>query len=120
MANEKANATNRVEAAVLAAPQWRMIGPHRGGRVVAVAGDPSDRRVFYFGDCAGGVWKTADGGVSWLNVSDGYFTSAAVGALTVSTADPNLIYAGTGETSIRGNVVAGDGVYQSVDGGRGW
>ena len=60
--------------------EWRCIGPHRGGRVVAVAGDVSDPMTFYFGACAGGVWKTNDGGQFWRNVSDGYFNTAAVGA----------------------------------------
>jgi photosystem II stability/assembly factor-like uncharacterized protein len=88
--------------------------------VVAVSGDAADRNTFYFGACAGGVWKTQDGGITWKNVSDGYFGTAAIGALAVSTADPNVIYAGTGESSIRGNVSHGDGVYKSVDGGRTW
>ena len=100
--------------------EWRCIGPHRGGRVVAVAGDVSDPMTFYFGACAGGVWKTNDGGQFWRNVSDGYFNTAAVGALAVSTADPNVIYTGTGETSIRGNVSHGDGIYKSVDAGLSW
>ena len=100
--------------------EFRCIGPHRGGRVVAVAGDASDPMTFYFGACAGGVWKTTDGGQYWRNVSDGYFNTAAIGALTVSTADPNVIYAGTGETSIRGNVSHGDGIYKSVDAGLSW
>jgi len=100
--------------------RWRCIGPHRGGRVVAVAGDPSDPAVFYFGACAGGVWKTTDGGQYWRNVSDGFFTTAAVGAIAVSESDPNVIYVGTGETCIRGNVSHGDGVYKSTDGGKTW
>jgi photosystem II stability/assembly factor-like uncharacterized protein len=99
---------------------WRCIGPHRGGRVVAVAGHPTERGTFYFGACAGGVWKTTDGGAHWVNVSDGYFGTAAIGALAVSEADPNVIYAGTGEACIRGNVSYGDGVYRSTDGGRSW
>ena len=99
---------------------WRMIGPHRGGRVVAVAGDVSNRETYYFGACAGGVWKTTDGGVFWKNVSDGYFKTAAVGALAVSQSDPNVIYAGMGETAIRGNVSHGDGVYKSTDAGQSW
>ncbi len=105
---------------VLGGLELRSIGPHRGGRVVAVAGDASDPRTFYFGACAGGVWKTGDGGTTWRNVSDSFFNTAAVGALAVSEADPNVIYAGMGETSIRGNVVHGDGVYKSTDGGRSW
>src|SRR5918911_1487377 len=91
-----------------------------GGRVVAVAGDPHDPMVFYFGACAGGVWKTTDGGTSWENVSDGFFRTAAVGAIAVADADPNVVYAGTGETCIRGNVSHGDGVYRSTDGGKTW
>jgi len=70
-------------AAKIDALKWRCIGPPRGGRVVAVAGDPEDRGVFYFGACAGGVWKTIDGGIYWRCVSDGCFGSAAIGALAV-------------------------------------
>ncbi|HEX5506263.1 MAG TPA: glycosyl hydrolase [Thermomicrobiales bacterium] len=105
---------------VLGQLEWRCIGPHRGGRVVAVAGDPVHEQVFYFGACAGGVWKTVDGGTYWDNVSDGYFTTAAVGAIAVADSDPNVIYVGTGETAIRGNVSHGDGVYKSTDGGKTW
>lgn len=107
-------------AAKLDALKWRCIGPPRGGRVVAVAGDPKDRGVFYFGACAAGVWKTIDGGIYWRCVSDGFFGSAAVGAVEVSTGDPNVIYAGTGETAIRLDVSYGDGVYKSTDAGRSW
>jgi hypothetical protein len=97
---------------------WRNIGPFRGGRVVAVAGDVTEPMTFYFGACAGGVWQTTDGGNIWENISDGYFKTAAIGALAVSESDPNVLYAGTGETAIRGNVSHGDGVYRSTDGGR--
>lgn len=100
--------------------EWRSIGPFRGGRVVAVAGDPSNLTTFYFGACAGGVWKTTDGGTYWENVSDGYFNTASVGALAVSESDPNVIYAGMGETTIRIDVSHGDGVYKSTDAGRTW
>ena len=100
--------------------QWRCIGPPRGGRVVAVAGHPSDPNVFYFGACAGGVWKTTDGGTYWENVSDGFFNTAAVGAIAVADSDPNVIYAGTGEACIRNDVSHGDGVYKSTDGGSTW
>ncbi len=102
------------------APRWRLLGPHRGGRVVAVAGHPREPMTFYFGACAGGVWKTVDGGAYWENISDGFFTTAAVGALAVSESDPNVIYAGTGESTIRGDVSHGDGVYRSTDGGETW
>src|SRR5947209_5757580 len=100
--------------------KYRNVGPHRGGRVVAVAGHPRDPTVFYFGACAGGVWKTTDGGTYWENITDGYFTTAAVGALAVAESDPNVIYAGTGETTIRNDVSHGDGVYRSTDGGSTW
>ena len=100
--------------------KWRCIGPPRGGRVVAVAGDPSDPMTFYFGACAGGVWKTVDGGLYWRNVSDGFLTSATIGALAVAPSDPNVVYAGTGETTIRIDVSYGDGVYRSSDAGRTW
>ena len=104
----------------LDALKWRCIGPPRGGRVVAVSGDPVDRMTFYFGACAGGIWKTEDGGVFWRNVSDGYMTSAAVGAIAVAPSDRNVIYAGTGETEIRLDVSYGDGMYKSTDAGRTW
>ena len=84
------------------AVRWRPVGPPRGGRVVAVAGHPRDPMTFYFGACAGGVWKTNDGGTYWENISDGFFNTAAVGALAISESDPNVIYAGTGEACIRG------------------
>jgi photosystem II stability/assembly factor-like uncharacterized protein len=106
--------------ALLQAAQWRNIGPFRGGRVVAVAGDPIRPLVFYMGSTGGGVWKTIDAGLSWTNVSDGYFKTASVGALAVAESDPNVIYAGMGETTIRGNVAHGDGVYRSTDAGKSW
>ncbi|HET8627687.1 MAG TPA: glycosyl hydrolase [Thermomicrobiales bacterium] len=105
---------------LLQSAHWRLAGPFRGGRVVAVAGDPREPLTFYFGACAGGVWKTADAGATWRNVSDGFFNSASVGALAVAESDPNVVYAGMGESCIRGNVVPGDGVYRSDDGGRTW
>jgi photosystem II stability/assembly factor-like uncharacterized protein len=109
-----------VAPALLASLEWRPIGPYRGGRVVAVAGDPVDQQVFYFGSTGGGVWKTTDGGQYWENVSDGFFKRASVGAIAVAPSDPNVIYVGMGETTIRGNVSHGDGVYRSTDGGQTW
>src|SRR5919201_204056 len=108
------------DSKLLNAVQWRCIGPPRGGRVVAVAGDPVNPVVFYFGACAGGVWKTDDGGTYWHNISDGYFKTAAVGAIAVSESDPNVIYAGMGESCVRLDVSYGDGVYKSTDGGKTW
>ncbi len=113
-------ASGPVPANMLQTIRWRCIGPPRGGRVVAVAGDPQDQMVFYFGACAGGVWKTDDGGVYWRNVSDGFVKTAAVGALAVSDSDHNVVYAGMGEACIRGDVSHGDGVYRSTDCGQTW
>src|SRR5438045_2737032 len=100
--------------------KWRCIGPPRGGRVVAVAGDPRNAMTFYFGACAGGIWKTEDGGLYWRCVSDGFLGSATIGAISVARSDPNVIYAGTGETTIRIDVSYGDGVYKTTDGGQTW
>lgn len=100
--------------------KWRCIGPYRGGRVVAVTGHPSDLMTFYFGACAGGVWKTTDGGTYWENVSDGFFNTSSVGAITVSQSDPNVVYAGMGESCVRLDVSHGDGVYKSTDAGKTW
>ena len=112
--------TGGVDPNLLNALRWRNIGPPRGGRTVAVAGDPVDPTTFYFGACAGGIWKTSDGGIYWQNISDGFLKTAAVGAIAVSEADPNVIYAGMGEACIRGNVSHGDGVYRSTDTGKTW
>lgn len=100
--------------------KWREVGPHRGGRSVAVGGDTSDPMIFYFGSVGGGVWKTNDAGGSWRNVSDGYFKTSSVGGLAVAESDPNSIYVGMGEASMRGNISRGDGVYGSRDGGKTW
>jgi photosystem II stability/assembly factor-like uncharacterized protein len=100
--------------------EWRNIGPHRGGRCVTVAGHPTETGTFYFGACAGGVFKTTNGGSHWWNVSDGFFNTASVGAIAVSDSHPNVVYAGTGEACIRSNVSHGDGVYRSDDGGATW
>jgi photosystem II stability/assembly factor-like uncharacterized protein len=104
----------------LDALHWRGIGPSRGGRVVAVAGDTKNPATFYFGACAGGIWKTEDAGVYWRNVSDGFLKTASVGAIAVARSDSNVIYAGMGETAIRLDVSYGDGVYKSSDAGRTW
>ena len=104
----------------LQAMKFRCIGPPRGGRVLAVAGHPTDIATFYFGACAGGIWKSDDAGTYWENISDGQLGSSAIGALAVAPSDPNVIYAGTGEATIRGDVSWGDGLYRSTDGGRTW
>ncbi|MDH4073565.1 MAG: glycosyl hydrolase, partial [Gammaproteobacteria bacterium] len=105
---------------ILAAADWRFVGPFRGGRVVAVAGSTSDPGVFYFGAAHGGVWKTTDAGMHWRNVSDAFFEFPSIGALDVSLSDPDVIYAGTGEGLQRQYISPGNGVYKSVDGGLSW
>ena len=104
----------------LKALQWRGIGPFRGGRSTAVAGDANNRLVFYMGATGGGVWKTTDGGISWTPVSDGTFMTGSVGAIAVSMSDSNIIYVGMGEACLRANISHGDGVYKSTDGGKTW
>lgn len=101
--------------------KFRCIGPSRGGRVTAVAGIPSEKATFYMGASGGGVWKTVDYGVSWDNVSDGYFQeSASIGAISAAPSDPNIVYVGTGSDGIRSNVIGGRGVYKSTDAGKTW
>lgn len=100
--------------------KWRLVGPFRAGRVVAVAGHPADQATFYFGSTGGGIWRTTDVGRTWSNISDGFFKRASVGGIAVAESDPNVIYAGMGEGTIRGNVSHGDGVYKSTDGGATW
>ena len=103
----------------LRALEWREVGPYRGGRSAAVAGIPSDRETYYFGATGGGVWKTQNGGGSWENVSDGYF-GGSIGAVAVSEWDPNVVYVGGGEKTVRGNVSPGDGMWKSTDAGDTW
>ncbi|MGB6477629.1 MAG: hypothetical protein WA872_07375 [Candidatus Sulfotelmatobacter sp.] len=101
--------------------QYRLVGPFRGGRVVAVAGVVGQDNVYYFGATAGGVWKTTDGGLNWKPIFDKTKdASPAIGAIAVSESDPNVIYVGTGEACIRGNIVGGNGVYKSIDAGKTW
>lgn len=111
---------NHLPASHLNGLEFRTVGPHRGGRVVAVAGHPRDPMLFYFGAAGGGVWKTVDGGTFWECITDGFLTTAAVGAIALAESDPNVIYVGSGETTIRNDVSHGDGVYKSTDGGKTW
>lgn len=100
--------------------KYRSIGPYRGGRVTAVAGVPNQRNVYYFGATGGGIFKTVNGGKTWLPVSDGFLKTGSVGAVAVSESNPNVVYAGMGESPVRGNVSHGDGIYKSVDAGKTW
>jgi photosystem II stability/assembly factor-like uncharacterized protein len=99
--------------------KWRLVGPFRGGRVLAVTGVPGDPYTFYFGGVAGGVWKTVDGGMTWNPLTDKDPISS-VGAIAVADSNPSVIYVGTGESCIRGNISYGNGMYKSTDGGKSW
>jgi photosystem II stability/assembly factor-like uncharacterized protein len=99
--------------------QWRLVGPFRAGRVVAVSGVPGSDGTFFFGGVDGGVWKTTDAGTVWQPLFDNE-PVASIGALAVAPSDPKVIYAGTGESDIRSDLASGDGVYRSDDGGATW
>ena len=99
--------------------EYRLLGPFRGGRSAAVTGVPNQPNLFYFGSTGGGIWKTNDGGRTWENISDGFF-GGSIGAITVSKSDPNVIYVGGGEKTVRGNVSSGYGIWKSVDAGKTW
>jgi len=112
---------NRMVApAHLSALTWRNVGPHRGGRVTAVAGVPESPHLFYMGSTGGGVWKSTDAGVSWQNITDGQIDVSSIGAITVAPSDANVIYVGTGSAEPRGNTSPGRGVYRSTDAGKTW
>ena len=99
--------------------QWREVGPYRGGRAGTITGVAHDPMLYYFGATGGGVWKSADAGGSWSNISDGFF-GGSIGAVAVAPSDANVIYVGTGEATIRGNMSQGEGVWKSTDAGRSW
>ena len=99
--------------------KFREVGPFRGGRSCAVTGVEGNPNLFYFGSTGGGVWKTTDGGKTYENISDGYF-GGSIGAVAVSKSDPNVIYVGGGEVTVRGNVSSGYGIWKSEDAGETW
>lgn len=102
--------------------KWRSVGPYVGGRVVTVAGVASDPHLFYAGAVGGGVWKSTDDGLVWKNITDGklHCPSSSIGAIAVAPSDPSTIYIGTGEDDIRNDMIPGDGVFKSTDGGKMW
>ncbi|MGC2111522.1 MAG: hypothetical protein WA655_18545 [Candidatus Korobacteraceae bacterium] len=114
-----AAAAQTVPPSLFSSLQWRLIGPFRGGRAAAVTGVADGGVTFYFGSVDGGVWKTADAGVTWTPMFDGQ-PIASIGALAVAPSAPDVLYAGTGESDIRSALSSGDGVYKSSDGGQTW
>lgn len=112
-------AAGQYSQALFKGMKWREVGPFRGGRVLAVTGIPGDPSTYYFGAVAGGVWKSSNGGLSWTPMMDKQDVSS-VGAIAVADSNPNVIYVGSGEACIRGNISFGDGVYKSMDAGKTW
>jgi len=107
------------DSTVFAGLTWREIGIFRGGRSVAVAGSAARPNEYWFGTTGGGVFKSTDGGNTWLPVTDKYF-GGTIGAIGVAESNPDIVYVGTGEFPIRGNVSHGDGVWKTTDGGKTW
>jgi photosystem II stability/assembly factor-like uncharacterized protein len=107
------------ETSVFKNLKYRMIGPYIGGRVSRVAGVPGDPLVYYAATASGGVWKSGDGGNRWQPIFDAQPISS-IGSIAVAASDPNVIYVGSGEANIRGNVAAGNGIYKSTDAGKNW
>lgn len=110
----------QVDPARFAQLEWDNVGPARGGRSTAIAGSEARPNEYYFGATGGGAWKTTDGGVTWSPVTDGQITSSSVSAIGICEADPDVVYIGTGETQLRGNIQQGDGVYRTSDAGETW
>ncbi|MBI2834746.1 MAG: glycosyl hydrolase [Acidobacteria bacterium] len=111
--------TQQYDKELLRGMEWRLIGPFRGGRVLAVTGVAGNPNVFYFGSVAGGVWKTTDAGTTWEPIFD-HEATASIGSIAVSRSDPKVIFVGTGEACYRGDISFGEGVYKSTDAGATW
>jgi len=115
------NAASGADTSSLQGLEWRMVGPYRGGRVTTVTGVPGKPNLYYMGATGGGVWKTENAGTTWQNISDDHFKVGTIGAVAVAESDHNVIYAGTGESPIRGVTTShGDGVWKSTDAGKTW
>ena len=109
-----------VNPALLKGLNYRLVGPSRGGRVTAVTGVPTQPRTFYMGVASGGLFRTTDGGATWLPITDGQVPLGSMGAIAVAASNPDIIYIGTGSDGLRSNVSTGRGVYKTTDGGKTW
>ena len=118
--NKNSNAKKLTESSPLSGLEYRFVGPMIGGRVNAIVGHPTRKTVAYAGYTGGGVWMTTDAGSNWTNISDGQIRTGSIGAIDISLSDPDILYVGTGEHALRGDVSHGDGVYKSTDGGATW
>jgi photosystem II stability/assembly factor-like uncharacterized protein len=109
-----------VDPALFKALRYRLVGPSRGGRVTTVTGVPSQPKTFYMGVASGGLFRTADGGATWIAITDGKVPVGSTGCVAVADSDPNVIYLGTGSDDVRSNVSTGRGMYKTTDGGQTW
>jgi photosystem II stability/assembly factor-like uncharacterized protein len=109
-----------VNPALLSGLKYRLVGPSRGGRVTAVTGVPSQPRTFYMGVASGGLFRTTDGGATWVPITDGKVPVGSMGAIAVADSNPDIIYLGTGSDGVRSNVSTGRGVYKTTDAGKTW
>ena len=118
-AQQAASAAAYAES-MFAGLRWRSVGPDRGGRSIAVAGSAARPLEYYFGATGGGLWKTTDGGTTWTPAADKDLRTSSVGAVAVAESNPDVVYVGMGEVQLRGNIIQGDGIYRTSDGGKTW
>ena len=109
-----------VDPSLYSGMRWRSVGPARGGRSLAVGGSEARPLEYWFGATGGGAWKTTDGGSNWAPMTDGKITTSSIGSLAVCQSNPDVVYIGGGETQLRGNIIQGDGIYKTTDGGVKW
>src|SRR3954465_10625664 len=119
-AQRDGGAAHPTTAGRFGALRWGSLGPARGGRSIAVAGSDARPNEYYMGATGGGLWKTTDSGISWKPVPDGLINPSSIGAVAVAASNPDVVYIGTGEADIRGNIIQGGGAYKSADAGKTW
>jgi photosystem II stability/assembly factor-like uncharacterized protein len=109
-----------VDPGLYSGMRWRNVGPARGGRSIAAEGSDARPNEYWFGATGGGAWKTTDGGTTWNPMTDGKITTSSIGAVGICPSNPDVVYIGSGEADIRGNIMMGDGAYKTSDGGKTW